>query len=730
MRKNHQPQGPSNQEFPASERLDSWKEIAAYLKRDVRTVRRWERSEGLPACRHMHGRQASIYAYKPEIDAWWNNRRPRLEAQEQIQQRRGRWWVVAAVLVLGVAGTGLWWARRPALPFEERDWVLIASFENRTGEPLFDRALEHALEWELSNSRYVNVVPRERVADMLRLMRRPPDTRVDARLGREVCLRDGGIRALVTGSIEKVGRSYLLNAGIVDPGDGAMVAALTEEAENEEQIRQAVRRLSNQVRKALGEKISLIRQSEERLAQVSTPSLRALQLFSQGDLLKEDRRPQEAEPLFRQAIAEDPEFASAYTWLAHALHQQGRPKEEYLPYAEKGLELSRNATECERLFNQASYYMFTEQYEKAVSLHEALLRIHPDYFWSVVSLSWLPERIGRYDLARRYTLKRADLRPNDFWANYGAARALLTEEGETERARRYLERALALAAKEESGHLAAAARQAALELRLAGPLHYWKRGDMPRTHRAVDRLAEDLGSLSDPQGEGRAEQMLGSFYLGFGEWRRAEQLFETIPKRTLRNYALSWLAIARNDGPGYLDYRRAARPGTWGINELIYFGYVREAQWEIANLEKRDHVWQPYLDASRAMLKLRQENLLAIPALQDAIKAGWGSSSTVSFTASRFLSEFYERRGELGSAIRTLEAASEEGFLALNRPYGLSQWLCLRASLAQLYRQAGRLNEAEELEEDLRKRLIYADPDHPILRAIGAKRDLALSQIR
>src|SRR3984957_21153497 len=56
-------------ESSGNERLDSWKEIASYLKRDERTVRRWEQ-EGLPVHRHMHKKQASIYAHKAEIDVW------------------------------------------------------------------------------------------------------------------------------------------------------------------------------------------------------------------------------------------------------------------------------------------------------------------------------------------------------------------------------------------------------------------------------------------------------------------------------------------------------------------------------------------------------------------------------------------------------------------------------------------------------------------------------------
>jgi hypothetical protein len=58
---------------PASDRLDSWKEIATHLKREIRTVQRWEAQEGLPVHRHLHRRQGSVYAYKSELDAWWHN---------------------------------------------------------------------------------------------------------------------------------------------------------------------------------------------------------------------------------------------------------------------------------------------------------------------------------------------------------------------------------------------------------------------------------------------------------------------------------------------------------------------------------------------------------------------------------------------------------------------------------------------------------------------------------
>ena len=51
-------------------RLDSWKEIAGYLNRHVTTVRRWEKSEGLPVHRHLHDKLGSVYAFRAELDTW------------------------------------------------------------------------------------------------------------------------------------------------------------------------------------------------------------------------------------------------------------------------------------------------------------------------------------------------------------------------------------------------------------------------------------------------------------------------------------------------------------------------------------------------------------------------------------------------------------------------------------------------------------------------------------
>jgi Tol biopolymer transport system component len=67
---------PSLRTPQSEDRLDSWKEIASYLKRDVTTVQRWEKREGMPVHRHLHDRMGSVYASRAELDAWTRSRNP------------------------------------------------------------------------------------------------------------------------------------------------------------------------------------------------------------------------------------------------------------------------------------------------------------------------------------------------------------------------------------------------------------------------------------------------------------------------------------------------------------------------------------------------------------------------------------------------------------------------------------------------------------------------------
>ena len=95
-----------------SDRLDSWKEIAAYLRRSVRTVTRWEREEGLPVHRHLHSKSGTVYAYRPELDAWWTSRGKQLDSEPSEAHPKWRLWVrrawVPATLAVLLLGGILW----------------------------------------------------------------------------------------------------------------------------------------------------------------------------------------------------------------------------------------------------------------------------------------------------------------------------------------------------------------------------------------------------------------------------------------------------------------------------------------------------------------------------------------------------------------------------------------------------------------------------------------------
>jgi TolB-like protein/tetratricopeptide (TPR) repeat protein len=138
------------------DRLDSWKQIASYLGRSTRTVQRWERAEGLPVHRLQHDKLGSVYAYRGELDAWWAERRTRLQDEPEAAApsespppapapvatpapaRRPRWIVPALVtLVAALAAlTGLWSRRRdrPPAPRGAPPRIAVLPFSNFTGQ--------------------------------------------------------------------------------------------------------------------------------------------------------------------------------------------------------------------------------------------------------------------------------------------------------------------------------------------------------------------------------------------------------------------------------------------------------------------------------------------------------------------------------------------------------------------------------------------------------------------
>ena len=121
----------------AGERLDSWKEIAAYLKRDVRTVQRWERSKGLPVHRLGEGKRVPIHAMLSELDAWWRRTAELLSTETPPRPRSRVWpWIATIAGTAALAGLLGWWLAGRRLPPQFRV-VRLTSFQSDAHRPVF-----------------------------------------------------------------------------------------------------------------------------------------------------------------------------------------------------------------------------------------------------------------------------------------------------------------------------------------------------------------------------------------------------------------------------------------------------------------------------------------------------------------------------------------------------------------------------------------------------------------
>ena len=207
---------------------------------------------------------ASTTASQPRTPAW-------------PAQLRGSWFWTACALALLLAAlmTGYAISRRPR-PLTQRDPILLAGFENKTGEPVFDATLAHALAVQLNQSPFLNIVSDDRVRETLPLMGRDASERLTPELAREVCQRLA-TRAMVRGSISRLGALYVLMLEATECASGASLAKEQGETARVEQVLETLGEMASRLRTRVGESLKSVEAYDVPVAQATTPSLEALQ---------------------------------------------------------------------------------------------------------------------------------------------------------------------------------------------------------------------------------------------------------------------------------------------------------------------------------------------------------------------------------------------------------------------------------------------------------------------
>jgi serine/threonine protein kinase/Flp pilus assembly protein TadD len=339
-------------------------------------------------------------------------------------KRRWRILVPAAVVIVAalIAG-GLYFRFRPATPLTEKDTVVLADFDNTTGDAVFDGTLKQALAVDLGQSPFLNVLSDRKINETLRLMGRGPNERVTREVAQEICLRTGS-KALLAGSISRLGNEYMVGLEAVGCGNGDSLAKEQVAASTKEDAVKAVGKVGASLRAKLGESLSTVQKFDVPI-EATTPSLEALKTFSMGVTTQQQRGDSEAVPFLRRAIEMDPNFAMAYARLAVAYGNLGQPSlaAENL---KKAYALRDRVSEREKFHITADYYAFaTGELEKEAQTYVLWMQSYPRDFIPHANLGDNSRTLGQYDKAVTETQTALRLEPNSLSLHTNLAQNLL-----------------------------------------------------------------------------------------------------------------------------------------------------------------------------------------------------------------------------------------------------------------------------------------------------------------
>jgi eukaryotic-like serine/threonine-protein kinase len=325
--------------------------IETLPRRGYRFIARIENG-ALPTLAIVEEHRAPVLPVEPTPELW-NKRRFVVTAG------------VAAFLIIAAIASWRVFFARPALA--ETDVILLASFVNKTGDPIFDNSLDKALEVKLTESPFLSLFPEPAVRETMRMMRHDPNERVTREMGIEICNRQG-LKAVVVPEIAVFGSKYLITLEAIDARNQKSIARRQEEAENKDQVIAALGEAGSQLRRRLGESLSSLEKYDAPLDHATTNSLEALQAYRTGLMQFRYGRPREAIAFFERAVELDPQFCSAHRMLGNVYVSLGDGQAARQNYA-KCFELKdRRLTQEENFRAAATNHMhMTGNLEKALA---------------------------------------------------------------------------------------------------------------------------------------------------------------------------------------------------------------------------------------------------------------------------------------------------------------------------------------------------------------------------
>ena len=373
------------------------------LKRDTDTGRVGVASSGSVAAAQDSGSQRVAQPPVPSPDSVAAVAPSPSSAARQVAEVPGvagkKLWkilVPAAVLVIAVLiAVGFYIRSRSAKPLTEKDTIVLTDFANTTGDAVFDDALKQALAVDLEQSPFLNVLSDRKMGETLRLMGRQPNDRVTREVAQEICLRTGS-KALLAGSISRLGSHYMVGLQAVNCGTGDTLAKEQGEASSKEEVVKALANVASRLRTRLGESLASVQKFNVPI-EATTSSLEALRTFSMGVTIQREKGDAEAVPFLRRAIELDPNFAVAYAILGVSYANLSQPSLS-AENLRKAYELRERVSEKERLRISANYYAsVTGELEKEAQTYQLWSQSYPHDAGPHLNLGNYFLVLGQYD---------------------------------------------------------------------------------------------------------------------------------------------------------------------------------------------------------------------------------------------------------------------------------------------------------------------------------------------